>query len=105
MKFVVNVYGSDVFYESHTDTPAPKEMYNWLSGLLLSKYVNDNIFVNYINIDKYPNLSDFDEHIIEQIDDGELFCPLVAINDEIIQHGNLRIEQVIEWIDSKKSAR
>lgn len=105
MKFVINVYGRDVFCESRTDAPTAKETYKWLSELLLKKYMNDNIFVNYIDIDKYLNLSDFDEHIIEQIDDGELLFPLVVINDEIIQHGNVRIKQVIEWIDSKKSAK
>lgn len=101
MKFAVNVYGRDIICESCTDALSSRETYDWLSRVLPEKYINDNFYVSYIDIDKDLNLSDFDEHIIEQIDDDELFYPLVVINDEIIQHGNVQIEPITKWIDLK----
>ena len=36
-----------------------------------------------------------------RINDDELFYPLVAINDEIVQDGYIQLKPIQKWMDSR----
>ncbi|MCG1010099.1 YuzD family protein [Salinicoccus sp. ID82-1] len=94
MKYVINVYGRDVICASCVNAPGSKDTYEWLEAVLSRKYPEDDLNFNYIDIDRNDNLSDFDESIIERINEDELFYPLVTINDEIVQDGHVQLKPI-----------
>lgn len=102
MKYVVNVYGRDVVCASCVNAPGSQETYEWLEALLTRKYPDNHFSFNYIDLDESENLSDFDTSVIEQIEQDELFYPLVSINDEILQDGYVQIKPIQRWIDEKE---
>lgn len=99
MKYVVNVYGRETVCASCVNAPGSQETYEWLEALLTRKYPDRTFNFNYIDLDRTENLSDFDESIIEQINEDELFYPLVAINDEVLQDGYVQIKPIQKWLD------
>ncbi|WP_020007830.1 YuzD family protein [Salinicoccus albus] len=101
MKYVVNVYGRDVLCASCVNAPGSKETYEWLQAILDRKYPERDINYNYIDMDREENLTDYDQDIIERIDDDELFYPLVAINDEIVQDGHVQLKPIKRWFEEK----
>ena len=101
MKYVVNVYGRDVICASCVNAPGSKDTYDWLQAVLGRKYPDHDLHFNYIDMDRDENLSDYDEEIIGRINDDELFYPLVAINDEIVQDGYVQLKPIQKWMDSK----
>ena len=52
-------------------------------------------------MDNDTNLSDYDQELIEQVNNDELFYPLVTINDEIVQDGYVQLKPIIKWFETK----
>ncbi|GAB3064820.1 YuzD family protein [Salinicoccus sesuvii] len=101
MKYVINVYGRDVVCASCVNAPGSKDTYEWLEAVLARKYPTEDLNFNYIDIDRTDNLSDFDESIIERINEDELFYPLVTINDEIAQDGHVQLKPIQRMIEKQ----
>ncbi|MFC3420199.1 YuzD family protein [Salinicoccus hispanicus] len=101
MKYVINVYGRDVICASCVNAPGSKDTYEWLEAVLTRKYPENDLNFSYIDIDRNDNLSDFDESIIERINDDELFYPLVTINDEIVQDGHVQLKPIQRLMESQ----
>lgn len=99
MKYVINVYGRDVVCASCVNAPGSKDTYEWLEAVLSRKYPDRDLNFNYIDIDRADNLSDFDESLIERINDDELFYPLVTVNDEVVQDGHVQLKPVQKSIE------
>ncbi|WOS96061.1 YuzD family protein [Nosocomiicoccus massiliensis] len=99
MSYSVNVYGRDVICASCVNAPSSKDTYQWLEALFSKKYPDADIRVNYIDIDRDENFSDYDEELIEQINNDELFYPLVTINDEVIQDGYVQLKPITNWFE------
>ncbi|PTF86075.1 DUF1462 family protein, partial [Staphylococcus chromogenes] len=54
----------------------------------------------YIDIEKdTENLSDHDQQYIEQINEDELFYPLVTMNDEYVTDGYVQLKPITRFID------
>lgn len=104
MKYVVNVYGRDIVCASCVNAPGSVETYEWLQAILKRKYPELQLNFSYIDIDHAQNLTDFDESLIEQINNDELFYPLVTINDEILQDGHVQLKPIRKWLDKKQEA-
>ena len=101
MSYTVNVYGRDVICASCLEAPGSKDTHDWLDALFQKKFPNEEIKVNYIDMDNDTNLSDYDQELIEQVNNDELFYPLVTINDEIVQDGYVQLKPIIKWFETK----
>ncbi|PTI97462.1 disulfide oxidoreductase, partial [Staphylococcus simulans] len=79
-KVSVVVYGADVVCASCVNAPTSQDTYDWLKALLERKYPDINFEYTYIDFEKdTENLTDHDQQFIEQIENDELFYPLVTM--------------------------
>lgn len=102
MRVAVKVYGRDVICASCVNSPGSKDTYEWLEALLPKKFSDTDFRFTYIDLDSAENLSDHDDSLIEQINDDELFYPLVTMNDEVVQDGYVNLKPIYRWMESKK---
>lgn len=82
MKFVINVYGC-----RENDTSRAPGFYRTLQESIRDIRPDDDLHFSFIDIHRTENLTDHDENLMEQIDEGDLVCPVVTINDEIVSDG------------------
>ena len=102
MRVAVKIYGRDVICASCVNAPSSKDTYEWLEALLPKKYSDTDFRFSYIDLDNAENLSDHDDSLIEQINDDELFYPLVTMNDEVVQDGYVNLKPIYRWLDGQK---
>ncbi|HJE20368.1 MAG TPA: YuzD family protein [Aliicoccus persicus] len=102
MRVAVKIYGRDVICASCVNAPGSKDTYEWLEALLPKKYSDTDFRFSYIDLDNAENLSDHDDSLIEQINDDELFYPLVTMNDEVVQDGYVNLKPIYRWLDGQK---
>ncbi|QDW99253.1 YuzD family protein [Staphylococcus agnetis] len=99
-KVSVVVYGADVICASCVNAPSSQNTYEWLQSILARKYPNIQFEYTYIDIEKdTENLSDHDQQFIEQIQEDELFYPLVTMNDEYVTDGYVQLKLITRFID------
>ncbi|MGW9856827.1 disulfide oxidoreductase YuzD [Staphylococcus hominis] len=99
-KVSVVVYGADVICASCVNAPTSKNTYEWLKPLLERKYPNIHFDYTYIDFQKETeNLSDHDQQYIEQIENEELFYPLITMNDEYVADGYIQAKKVTNFIN------
>lgn len=103
MKYVVNVYGRTNTTENSIITTGSEDFCNRLRTALKNKFPEDDFHVTFIDMDASDNLTDHDENLIEQIDNGDLSSPLVTVNDEIAAHGDIDADTVMKWLKRKRS--
>lgn len=101
MKYVVNVYGRKGPSEDSIIMSDTEALHNRLHPALQKKFPEDDFYSTFIDMDSGENLTDYDENLIEQIDNGDLSAPLVTINDEIAVHGKIDVDNVIKWLELK----
>lgn len=87
------VYGADIICASCVNAPSSKDTYEWLEAAISRKFDHHNIQFRYIDIEQ-PAASDTDAEYIEQIQNDELFYPLVTIEDEVIGEGYIQLKPV-----------
>lgn len=102
MKYVVNVYGHNISPENSVTITDSENFCNRLQRTLKNKFPDEEFYSTFINMDAVDNLTDYDENLIEQIENGDLSVPLVAVNDEIASHGHTDVETVVKWLVRKK---
>lgn len=102
MKYVVNVYGRKVPSGKSIIPGNSEALHNRLQPALQNKFPEDDFYSTLLDMDSVDNLTDYDENLIEQIDNGDLSAPLVTINDEIAAHGDIDVETVVKWLEQKK---
>ncbi|PTH00295.1 YuzD family protein [Staphylococcus chromogenes] len=99
-KVSVVVYGADVICASCVNAPSSRNTYEWLQSILERKYPDIQFKYTYIDIEKdTENLSDHDQQYIEQINEDELFYPLVTMNDEYVTDGYVQLKPITRFID------
>ena len=101
-KVSVVVYGADVICASCVNAPSSRNTYEWLQSILERKYPDIQFEYTYIDIEKdTENLSDHDQQFIEQINEDELFYPLVTMNDEYVTDGYVQLKPITRFIDER----
>lgn len=95
----VNVYGADVVCASCVNAPTSKDIFDWVQPNLKRKFNNVDFTFNYIDINDSANHSDYDESIVERIQDDELFYPLITMNDEIVADGYIQLPQLTKYVE------
>lgn len=95
----VNVYGANVVCASCVNAPTSKDIFDWIQPNLERKYPDISFTYNYIDIFDKGNHTDYDESIVERIEDDELFYPLITMNDEIVVDGYIQLPQVTKYVE------
>ena len=99
-KVSVVVYGADVICASCVNAPSSRNTYEWLQSILERKYPDIQFEYTYIDIEKdTENLSDHDQQYIEQINEDELFYPLVTMKEEYVTDGYVQLKPITRFID------
>lgn len=99
-KVSVVVYGADVVCASCVNAPTSKDTFDWLQALLKRKYPDINFEYTYIDFQKdTENLSDHDQQYIEQLENDELFYPLVTMDDMLVADGFIQSKQITRFVD------
>lgn len=99
-KVSVVVYGADVICASCVNAPSSVNTYDWLQSILPRKYPEVQFVFTYIDIEKdTEQLSDHDQQYIEQINEDELFYPLVTMNDAYVTDGYVQLKPITRFID------
>ncbi|ARQ03985.1 YuzD family protein [Macrococcoides caseolyticum] len=97
----VIIYGADVVCASCVNAPTSKDIYDWIQPNLKRKFPELTFNFSYIDINNSSNLTDHDENIIEQINNDELFYPLITMDDEIVADGYIQLPQVTKFVEQK----
>ncbi|ARJ51378.1 YuzD family protein [Staphylococcus lutrae] len=101
-KVSVVVYGAEVICASCVNAPSSENTYDWLKTLLPRKYPNIHFEYTYIDImGADDGLTDHDQHYIEQIQNDELFYPLVTMNDEYVADGYIQLKPIKRFIEER----
>ncbi|TDM12542.1 YuzD family protein [Macrococcus lamae] len=95
----VNVYGANVVCASCVNAPTSKDIFDWIQPNLRRKFNNLDFTFNYIDITDKEGKSDYDQSLIEQIDNDELFYPLITMNDEVVADGYIQLPQLTKYIE------
>lgn len=99
-KVSVVVYGADVVCASCVNAPTSKDIYDWLQALLKRKYPEITFEYTYIDFQKETeNLSDHDQQFIEQLENDELFYPLITMDDMYVADGYIQSKQITRFVD------
>ena len=99
-KVSVVVYGADVVCASCVNAPTSRNTFEWIQSLLERKYPDIQFEYTYIDFQKQTeNLSDHDQHYIEQLEEDELFYPLITMNDEYVADGYIQTKQLTNFVD------
>ena len=101
MKYVVNVYGRTIQTENSVIFTDAETLSSRLQENLQNKFPADDFHSTFIDMDSGDNLTDYDQNLIEQIENGDLAAPLVTVNDEIAVHGDIDAETVAKWLERK----
>lgn len=98
----VVVYGADVVCASCVNAPSSKETYEWLQSILQRSF--PDLDFNYVYKDiqaKDDIITDYDDYIVQQIDEDELFYPTLVINDEVVADGYIQYQQIKHFIQQE----
>lgn len=94
----MRVYGADVICASCVNAPSSKDTYEWLEAAIARKFIDHNITFQYVDIEQQSQ-RDVDGEYIEQIQNDELFYPLVTIEDEVIGEGYIQLKPVYSALE------
>lgn len=92
-EITLTVYGADIICASCVNAPSSKDTYEWLEAAIGRKFDGHQIQFRYVDIEQ-PSESGVDADFIEQIQNDELFYPLVTIDDEVIGEGYIQLKPV-----------
>jgi disulfide oxidoreductase YuzD len=98
MKFVINVYDRAGSGVDRTDL---EDMYRRLQTTLIRRFPDAVFHINHIDTANPENLTDHDENLMEQLDQGDLHYPLITVNDEITADGTLDPDPVVRWVEQR----
>ncbi|HLR64175.1 MAG TPA: YuzD family protein [Pseudogracilibacillus sp.] len=97
---IVTVYGRKQICASCVGAPGSKDTYEWLQAAIGRKYNTDKVTYEYIDMDL---TSHDDKHLsmIEQMEEEDMFYPLVLMNDEIVAEGIPNLKLIFREIDER----
>lgn len=96
---VIKVYGRDQVCASCVGAPGSKDTYEWLQAAIGRKYNDHNINYKYIDMDEEQD-DEWDRAFIEQMEEEDLFYPLVMLNEEIIAEGVPQIKKIFKAVET-----
>ncbi len=97
-KIQIVVYGREQICASCIGAPGSKDTYEWLQAAIGRKYDSNRFLYEYIDMDGNQS-GEKHQAMIEQMEEEDLFYPLVLMNGEIIAEGIPHLKQVFQAID------
>jgi len=97
---VVTVYGRDQICASCVGAPGSKDTYEWLQAAIGRKYNTENVQYEYIDMDE-NNQPTKHKEMIEQMEEEDMFYPLVLMNDEIVAEGIPHLKAIFREIEAR----
>ncbi|MGG4264629.1 YuzD family protein [Peribacillus simplex] len=94
----IEVYGAEQICASCVNLPSSKDTCEWLEAALTRKFPEQKFKITHIDIYNPPEKVKQKSFAMKMIEE-ELFYPLVLIEDEIIEEGNVRLKKVVETME------
>ena|SRR5690625_4102095 len=98
-KYHLTVYGREQICASCVGAPGSKETYEWLQAAIKRKYNPDDFVYEYVDMDENQT-NEKHQKMIEQMEEEDMFFPLVTLNDKIIAEGIPNLKAVFKEIDA-----
>jgi disulfide oxidoreductase YuzD len=95
------VYGAEERCASCVNAPSSKETYEWLQAALSRKYPNQQMSFRFVNI--HDPKTQVDEAFSIQIQEEDLFYPLIVIENEIVAEGNPSIKAIYNAMEQYRN--
>src|SRR5690625_1195443 len=99
-KLNVTVYGREQICASCVGAPGSKDTYEWLQAALNRKYDTSDIEYTYIDMDQTGH-SEKHQNMIEQMEEEDMFYPLVMMNDDIVAEGIPHLKAIFKEVDNR----
>ena len=97
-QITITVYGAEQVCASCVGAPNAKDTYEWLQAAVGRKYSTDSVTFEYIDIEQPPNIEKH-HSFIKRIIQGDLFYPLVLVNDKVVAEGIPRLKPIYRELD------
>lgn len=97
-KAVIKVYGREQLCASCVGAPGSKDTYEWLQAAINRKFERGKVSYEYIDMDKRQENVE-DQQMVAQMEEEELFYPLVLLNGKIIAEGVPYIKHIFQAIE------
>ncbi|RRN68838.1 DUF1462 family protein [Peribacillus simplex] len=94
----IEVYGAEQICASCVNLPSSKDTCEWLEAALTRKFPEQKFKITYIDIYNPPEKVKQKSFAMKMIEE-DLFYPLILIEDEIIEEGNVRLKKVVETME------
>lgn len=99
VKYYLTVYGREQICASCVGAPGSKDTYEWLQAAIKRKYNHDDFVYEYVDMDEKQE-NEKHRKMIEQMEEEDMFYPLVTLNDKIIAEGIPNLKSVFKEIDA-----
>lgn len=97
---LVTVYGREQICASCVGAPGSKDTYEWLQAAIGRKYDTTNVAYEYIDMDADGHRPEHVE-MIEQMEEEDMFYPLVLMNGEIVAEGIPHLKAIFREMDER----
>ncbi|AIF44026.1 YuzD family protein [Virgibacillus sp. SK37] len=97
-KIKITIYGAEQICASCVGAPGSKDTYEWLQAAIGRKYEDERVEYKYVDINK-PTNNERDYLFIQQIDEEDLFYPIVFVNEEMVAEGIPRLKTIYQQLD------
>ncbi len=94
------VFGAEVVCASCVNMPTAKETFEWLEAALPRRFSGQPFQIVYIDIDE-PQEDAVVKSFVDQIEEGELFYPLIVLDGTIVGEGNPRLKDIVTAMKSR----
>ncbi|QDP40973.1 DUF1462 family protein [Radiobacillus deserti] len=95
---LVSVYGANQICASCVNAPSSIDTYEWLQAAISRKYEKADVRYEYIDIFEPPK-TDLHQEIREQVEEDELFYPVVLVNHKVVVDGIPQIKTIYQALE------
>lgn len=97
---LVTVYGREQICASCVGAPGSKDTYEWLQAAIDRKYDTANVTYEYVDMDEHGHPVNHVE-MIEQMEEEDMFYPLVLMNGEIVAEGIPHLKAIFKEVEAR----
>ncbi|UFT98219.1 YuzD family protein [Radiobacillus kanasensis] len=95
---LVSVYGANQICASCVNAPSSIDTYEWLQAAISRKYEQADVKYEYVDIFDPPK-TELHKSIRDQVEEDELFYPVVLVNNKIVADGIPQIKTIYRALE------
>src|SRR5699024_4904133 len=99
-KLMITIYGREQICASCVGAPGSKDTYEWLQAAINRKYNSESIIYKYVDMDEEGH-EEKDQLMIEQMEEEDMFYPLVMMGDEIVAEGIPHLKKIFKEVEER----